>query len=309
MFDIREEISIHQWTNNCQIAVVPIINSEVFISGHGGPCIQAHLSHLQPDIANNGWRDYGNRQGTQRLLQIFSDLNISVSIAMNSYLIDKEPKIFGEIQQFSKEKQNIEIIGHGLTNSLSAVKHLTFEEQVKQSLDQIEQTLGNKQRPTSWLKPGFAAPENSSDVLGKYYCHLKKKLFSLIFYLVKNGIRMSLDATNDDILYKLKSSIDKEKELIILPYSMETNDISLCLSQGYTGEQYSQALIDYIQQLSEEKSSHARVVCLGLHTFIVGTPAKAFHFKKAIQQIKQIPNVAFFNCQQLLEILQNRNIQ
>jgi len=67
-----------------------------------------------------------------------------------------------------KEKENIDIIGHGLTNSLSAVKHLSFEEQVKQSLDQIEQALGNKRRPISWLTPGFAAPDNSSQILGKF---------------------------------------------------------------------------------------------------------------------------------------------
>jgi hypothetical protein len=114
---------------------------------------------------------------------------------------------------------------------------------------------------------------------------------------------MSLDATNDDVLYKLKSSIDKEKELIILPYSMETNDISLCMSQGYTGQEYSQTLIDYVQQLSSETKSKAKVVCFGLHTFIVGTPAKAFHFKQALQKIKQIPNVSFFNCKQLLQLI------
>ncbi len=124
-----------------------------------------------------------------------------------------------------------------------------------------------------------------------------------MFDLVNNGIRMSLDATNDDVLYKLKSSIDKEKELIILPYSMETNDISLCMSQGYTGQEYSQTLIDYVQQLSSETKSKAKVVCFGLHTFIVGTPAKAFHFKQALQKIKQIPNVSFFNCKQLLQLI------
>ncbi len=124
-----------------------------------------------------------------------------------------------------------------------------------------------------------------------------------MFDLVNNGIRMSLDATNDDVLYKLKSSIDKEKELIVLPYSMETNDISLCMSQGYTGQEYSQTLIDYVQQLSSETKSKAKVVCFGLHTFIVGTPAKAFHFKQALQKIKQIPNVSFFNCKQLLQLI------
>ena len=167
MYDIRAEISLTQWFDDCQVAVVPIINSEVFVDGHGGPCIQPHLNNLTPDIANGGWRDYGNRQGTRRLLEIFSDLKIPMSIAMNSYIIDREPDVFQEIVKFSKREQNIDIIGHGLTNSLSAVKHLSFENQVKQSLDRIEQELGHGRRPTSWLTPGFAAPENASKILGK----------------------------------------------------------------------------------------------------------------------------------------------
>ncbi|CAF0985345.1 unnamed protein product [Rotaria sp. Silwood1] len=167
MFDIREEISLKHPSNSDQVVVVPIINCEVFINGHGGPCIQPHLNNLSPDIANSGWRDYGNRQGTSRLLNIFSDLQIPSSVAMNSYLIDKEPDIFQEILKYSRQEQNVEIIGHGLTNSLSAVKHLSFEEQVKQSLNQIEKAVGNGRRPTAWLTPGFAAPENSSKILGQ----------------------------------------------------------------------------------------------------------------------------------------------
>ena len=117
---------------------------------------------------------------------------------------------------------------------------------------------------------------------------------------------MSLDATNDDLVYKLKSSNHNDKELIILPYSMETNDISLCMCQGYTGEQYAQTLVDYIEQLSSEVKSETKVVCLGLHTFIVGTPAKSLHLKKALQKIKQTARVSFFNCEQLLKILENK---
>ena len=84
---------------------------------------------------------------------------------------------------------------------------------------------------------------------------------------------------------------------------METNDISLCMCQGYTGEQYAQTLTDYIYELASEETTKAKAVCLGLHTFIVGTPAKAFHLKQALQTIQQIPNVSFLNCSQILKLL------
>ena len=174
MFGQREEVSFDNWPNTCQVGIVPVINAEVFINGHGGPCIQPHLSHLTPDIANSGWRDYGNKQGTHRLLNIFSELEIPVSIALNSYLVDQEPDLFQSILALSKHTENIDIIGHGLTNSLSAVKHLSFEEQVKTSLDQIQKALGGEKRPTAWLTPGFATPQNANLFLGKM------KIYSLL---------------------------------------------------------------------------------------------------------------------------------
>ena len=85
---------------------------------------------------------------------------------------------------------------------------------------------------------------------------------------------------------------------------METNDISLCLSKGYTGEQYANTLIDHVEYLRLEHRSEARVVCLGLHTFIVGTPAKALHFKSALQKMMSMSNVSFMNCTQLMKKLE-----
>lgn len=92
------------------------------------------------------------------------------------------------------------------------------------------------------------------------------------FFVVDNGIILSLDATNDDVLYKLKSSTSQEKNLIILPHSMETNNISLCMCPGYTGQQCGQALVDYVKQLCSEFKSKAKFVCFGLYTFIAGAP-------------------------------------
>ena len=167
MLNERENVAISQWSDDTQIAIVPVINAEVFLAGHGGPCIQPHLSHLTPDIANSGWRDYGNRQGNQRLLDIFSELNLPVSVALNSYMIKEEPDVFESILSACvKENSLVDIIGHGLTNSLSAVKHLTYEEQVKQSLDQLHAVLPQQIRVTAWLSPGFAAPDNAANILG-----------------------------------------------------------------------------------------------------------------------------------------------
>ena len=70
------------------------------------------------------------------------------------------------------------------------------------------------------------------------------------FILSKNDILFSLDATNDDVPYELRlqNTNGEEEKIVVLPYCMETNDISLCLSGNYTPKDYGDALIDYVKQ-------------------------------------------------------------
>lgn len=52
--------------------MIPVVNVEVFVPGCGGPSIQPHLQSV-PELANRGWRDYGNRRGLQRLANMFKE--------------------------------------------------------------------------------------------------------------------------------------------------------------------------------------------------------------------------------------------
>lgn len=58
-------------------------NSQVFVPGSRGPSIQPHLQSV-PEVANSGWRDYGNRRGLQRLVSMFKDLGIPATAVINS---------------------------------------------------------------------------------------------------------------------------------------------------------------------------------------------------------------------------------
>jgi allantoinase len=82
--------------------------------------------------------------------------------------------------------------------------------------------------------------------------------------------------------------------LLVLPYSMETNDISLCLVARYTGEQYATALLDHVRRLCEEAADGVTsLVALGLHTFIAGQPARAGHLERALGQMAELPALWF----------------
>merc|ERR1719343_1171301 len=71
------------WGGRTKVFVVPVVNVEVFALGCGGPGIQPHLQSV-PEVANKGWRDYGNRRGLQRLSDMFKALEIPATAVINS---------------------------------------------------------------------------------------------------------------------------------------------------------------------------------------------------------------------------------
>ena len=66
-----------------QVFKAPSFFLQVFVSGNRGPAIQPHLQSV-PEVANSGWRDYGNKRGLQRLVSMFKHLGIPVTAVINS---------------------------------------------------------------------------------------------------------------------------------------------------------------------------------------------------------------------------------
>ncbi|CAL1131783.1 unnamed protein product [Cladocopium goreaui] len=131
----------------------------------------------------------------------------------------------------------------------------------KQSLDDLQQSLGS--RPKTWtcsqkwtglvtildhleastgpkvrLTPGFSVTERTPEIAAE------------------SGIEAFLDFVDDDVPYYLTH--EQGKRTLCLPYCMETNDISLCLTKHFDGRQYAQAIEDHVRQLAKEEGEKVR---------------------------------------------------
>ena len=73
----------YDWPNGKRLAVYLGLNLEHFAFGQG---LGAELAPggPQPDVLNYAWRDYGNRVGVWRLLELFDDLGLPASVLVNS---------------------------------------------------------------------------------------------------------------------------------------------------------------------------------------------------------------------------------
>src|SRR5580693_3611327 len=101
----------YSWPNGRRLAVYVALNLEHFAFGEG---LGAELAPggPQPDVLNYAWRDYGNRVGVWRLLDLFADLRMPVTLLVNSAIYDYCPEVVAAFRQ-----RGDEIVGHGRTNS------------------------------------------------------------------------------------------------------------------------------------------------------------------------------------------------
>src|SRR6185295_1557767 len=101
----------YDWPGRKRLAVYIGFNIEHFEFGAGLGAALGPKSP-EPDVLNYSWRDYGNRVGVWRCLELFESLKLPVGAIINTSLYDYCPEV---IEAFVKRGD--ELIGHGHTSS------------------------------------------------------------------------------------------------------------------------------------------------------------------------------------------------
>jgi allantoinase len=135
------------WPGGAHVALWVIPNIEYFSleerpGGYGAGKI--------PDVVMWSERDYGNRVGVFRLMEVLDRHGIRGTVALNSNLCAEHPAIMEEGM-----KRKWEWMGHNESNTRRLNDAPPGEEAniVKRTLATIEQATGN--RPVGWLSSGL----------------------------------------------------------------------------------------------------------------------------------------------------------
>jgi peptidoglycan/xylan/chitin deacetylase (PgdA/CDA1 family) len=261
---VRKEVRQLWGGPDIRVVVVPIVNVEASIPE--GLAIQPHL-RSDPEIANRGWRDYGNRQGLKRLVEMTRSLDIPATAVANSDALQE-----GVVTQVLTTS-GWEIGAHGINNSVgdSGMDRSAEKNVFSTSLSRLEAAFGS--RPRTWLTPGFSVTSSTAE------------------RAARAGVKVLLDFTDDDVPYELVHEADQVR-ILCLPYSLETNDVSLVLSLHHSPESYARAVEEHVLQLADEPGA-TKVVLLGMHTFLAGAPARARTLKQALRRLKAASGVKF----------------
>lgn len=254
-----------RWPGEAGLAAWVVVNIEHFEYGKLGTAIQPHLTS-QPEIANYGWRDYGNRAGIWRMFDLFDRYpHVRVTAALNADICTHYPPIVEACVA-----RGWELMAHGPNNSTgqAGLDEEAESQLIVRTLDTIEAASGT--RPIGWLTPGFSVTTRTPQLLHEA------------------GVRYLADWVNDDQPYFMPVA---GGQLVSVPYTLETNDITLYLSARCTGPEFAQAVRDQFEQLEADSAKASRVFVLGLHPFIVGQPLRLRYLEETLQLMTSRENV------------------
>lgn len=242
----RSELPTIRWPGDARVAFWVAPNIEFYeVQPPANPVRPAWPRPL-PDILNTSWRDYGNRVGVWRCLDLFDQYGITGSVSLNSAMCGHLPEVVGAFRD-----RNWELFSHGIYNT-RYLYGLTPEDEfkvLKESFDEIEAFCGKKVR--GFLAPALTYTENTFSMLARLGC------------------RYTLDLFNEDVPQRLKPDYDG---MISVPYQVELNDFHALVASGLAGETYLTRFKNHFDRLYEEGGQSGTVVGLPLHPYIIGMP-------------------------------------
>jgi len=247
------------WPGGKRLAVYLGLNIEHFDFGAGHGAALGPKSP-EPDVLNFSWRDYGNRVGVWRCLELFDELKLPAAAIINTALYDYCPEVIAACVA-----RGDEIVGHGHTNSdrQGDMSESDEHELLVSCRDRIAKESGRV--PRGWLSPWISESALTPDLL------------------TETGYAYTLNWCHDDqpVLFRTRSG----KPLWSIPYPQELNDIPMIIARQMDARDFADIIIDNFNEMLRQSKSQPLVMGLALHPYLVGQPYRLHHLRRALQHI------------------------
>lgn len=250
-----------------RVAVLPYVNLEHFPHDLPGTAIIPGTQGFNPDPLNYGWRDYGNRVGLWRIIDLMDACGMRGTVCLNSDVVREYPRIMEETVA-----RDWAFMGHGANNApanfLSGIDEQREREIISGVLDDIRAATGR--RTKGWISPFLTHTNNTPRILADL------------------GVEYLCDYTADDHPFPLRVP---SGSLLAMPYSLELNDVPAFQNVGLSSQAFGDMIIDQFDVLYEEGARNARCMPICLHTFWVGQPNKFKHLRRAFEHLARHKDV------------------
>ena len=250
------------WPGGARLAFYIGFNLEHFAFGEG---LGATLAPSAPtDVLNYSWREYGNRVGAWRCLDLFDDLALPVGALVNTALFDHCPQL---VQAFAERGD--ELIAHGHSNAERQGGWPEADERalLRHCRERMQEAHGRA--PQGWLSPWISESPLTPDLLHE------------------TGYRYTLNWCHDDQPVPMRTR--SGGTLWSVPYPQELNDIPMIVARQMDAKDFAQMIIDQFDEMLEQTQRGddppSLVMGLALHPYLVGQPYRLRHLRRALKHV------------------------
>jgi len=276
-----------QWPNKARIALQFVLNYEEGAENsvlHGDAGSETFLSEIigaasfsNRHMSMESLYEYGSRAGLWRLLRMFEERKLPLTIFGVSMALERNPEAVAAFQQLGHE-----IACHGLRwITYQNMDEATERAHMKEAVEIIRELTGSA--PLGWYT-GRDSPQTRRLVMEH------------------GGFRYDSDYYGDDLPFWEKVDFtNKEGQAVsepqlILPYTLDTNDMRFAAAQGFnSGTQFFDYLKDAFDVLYAEGDPNGlnqpKMLNIGLHCRIVGRPARAASLARFLDYVQSHDNV------------------
>jgi peptidoglycan/xylan/chitin deacetylase (PgdA/CDA1 family) len=218
------------------------------------------------DLTVEKLHEYGLKEGIPRLLEVFQRRRVRVTSHMGTAAVERNPELAREIVE-----RGHEAAAHGHTR---ATEQSTTPDKERacyaENLESIRRVTGT--RPIGFHALGL---RTSSDTL---------QILQELGFLY-HGDDVSRD---EPFLVSVQG-----KPFVVVPYTMDMNDLVAYPNHSFTSEQYASELRNEFEMLYTEAESRRRMMSISAHDRIAGRPAHAKVLEEFIIYAQRRPGVVF----------------
>lgn len=249
----------YRWPGGAGLAVYLGFNLEHFAFGEG---LGANIGPASPppDVLNHSWREYGNRVGAWRCLELFDQLGLPAAAIVNSALCDHAPELVAACVA-----RGDELVGHGHTNAerqgaLAEADERALLAECRRRLHEV-----GGQAVAGWLSPWISESRQTPDLLSE------------------TGYRYTLNWCHDD--QPLRMATRDGRGLWAVPYPQELNDIPMIVARQMDAKDFAQMIVDQFDEMRQQARQQPLVMGIALHPYLVGQPYRLRHLRRALQHL------------------------
>ncbi len=261
-----------EWPGGARLALNLVINYEEgsemgAVEGDPRREMQAEWAYPagpeERELVNESMFEYGSRVGVWRILRILDKYDAPCTIFACAFALERNPEA---AQAFVRH--GYDLVGHGYRwISHYGMSEERERQEIRRARESIEKTTG--QRIVGW----FTRPLQTLAT---------RRL------LAEEGFLYDSGAFNDDLPYFENIG---NSPFLVVPYSLEQNDIRFVKNQMFTADHFFHFLRDAFDTLYEEGDAHPRMMSVGLHNRVIGRPGRARGLDLFLAHVRKFPRV------------------